>query len=563
MTLIRKILIADRGVIAQRIVRTCRRLGIISVAVFSDADKEAPHARLADEAVALDPPSGPPLTKGGIQGGLEAYRDAPRLLEAARRAEVDAVHPGCGHLAADADFSAACETAGLTFIGLSSGVLRACLTAREFVRNRGIPIASDPGQPAARQIEFQIVGDKQGNVVHVFERDASLQKNGRKLLVECPAPSLNDDVRARMGKTALDLAREIGCDNAATVQFLLTPSGEFQWLGIEPFLSAEHAVTEAAAGIDLVELQLVVAEGRRLRDQVPGIRGNAIEAVLYADDAPEKGSATLPSPPCPSPGADATRLARRGEGRRLHVWDPPAENSDLRIDAGVEEGTAPLDPLLAALTCSDTVRDGAIRKLTQALKTLWAEGVTNNRALLLQALDSQEFRDGKLRLGFLDNYPLQISADETSDSVFAAACVLYLENSQHAQRVVLPGIPPNYRNNPYRDPSTTLRIGTTDLTMSWRCLGRNRYALKAGTRAIDVEVVALRPGGMSVILDGILREFQFREVGEELFVRAPIGSRVIRQLSRYPEPAKAPSAGPRTVPDRGKSAARPPSKQGV
>jgi acetyl/propionyl-CoA carboxylase alpha subunit len=341
-----------------------------------------------------------------------------------------------------------------------------------------------------------------------------------------------------MGKTAIDIARQIGCDNAATVRFLLTPAGEFQWLGIEPFLSAEHGVTEAAVGLDLVELQLAVAEGRRLPDRMPGLRGHAIEAVLYADD---------------TPGSDVAM-------RTLHIWNPPREASDLRIDAGVEEGSAPFDPLLAGLICCDTVRDGAIRKLSHTLKTLWVEGIQNNRELLIQVLDSQELRDGELRLGFLENYGLKTSADEASDSLFAAALVLYLENSRNAQRTILPSIPPNYRNNPYRDQSTTLRIGTTDFTIGWRCLGRNRYALNAGTKAIDAEVVALGPGTMSVVVDGILQEFQFREVAQEFFVRTPMGSRAIRQLSRWPDPTKGTPVGPDTVPDRRKPATPAPSK---
>jgi acetyl/propionyl-CoA carboxylase alpha subunit len=543
--MIRKMLIATRGVIGQRIVRTCRRLGISCVGVFSDADRNAPHASLADEAAALGPAN-----------GQEAYMHTARLLEAARQTGVDAIHAGCGSLAANADFAADCEAAGLTFVGLSSGVLKACLTARELVERRGIPITSGPGDPAARQIEFQIVADKHGNVAQVFERDASLNKKGRKFLVECPAPLLSDDLRARMAETALDLAGEIGCDNAVTVHFQVMRSGEFQWLGIEPFLSPEHSVTEMAAGLDLAELQIAAAEGRRLPDKMPVIRGHTIGALLYADDTPASDSATLTSPPGPP---------IRGERRRLHVWDPPAGTSDLRIDGGVEEGTQvpPSDPLLAGFICSDTVREGAIRKLSHALKTLCVEGVPNNQELLLQALDSTEFWDGKLRVGFLDNYPLPTTTDETSDSLFAAALVLYVENSRHAQRSLLPGVPPNYRNNPYRDPSTTLRIGTRDLTIDWRRVGENRYALKAGTRAVDAEVVALRPGAMSLILDGILREFQFREIDQEFFVRAPMGARVIQQPPRYPDPVKAPPVAPHPVADRGKSATPPPSKQGV
>ena len=269
--MIHKILIADRGVSALRILSTCRRLGIKSVAVYSDIEKESPHAHLADEAVPLGPAHGSP---------------ALRLIEAARRTEADAVHPGCGSLAADADFAAACETSGLTFIGPSSKHLRAGLNAKEVAQTLGISVAPDRGDPDARLIEFQILGDQHGNAIHLFEREASISRDGRTFLCESPAPSLDGDLRARMAETAMKLAREIGYQSAATVRFLLTPGGDFLYLEGEPFLSAEHPVTEAVTGLDLVQLQIEIAEGRRLPIEVPRACGHAIGASLHAADAP-------------------------------------------------------------------------------------------------------------------------------------------------------------------------------------------------------------------------------------------------------------------------------------
>jgi acetyl/propionyl-CoA carboxylase alpha subunit len=207
----------------------------------------------------------------------------------------------------------------------------------------------------------------------------------------------------------------------------------------------------------------------------------------------------------------------------------------------------PNDPLLAQFIAIDGVREAAIRKLSQALEALWTGGVPTNQEMLLHVLKSQEFLDGKVQLGFLDQHPLQIVADEASDIVFAAACVLYLEGSRPVQRAFLPGVPPNYRNNPYRDPSTALRIGTRDLAMSWRRVGRNQYRIHSGKTELDGEVLALRPGTMSVALDGILREFRFREVAEEVYVHSSLGSRVIQRLSRYSRPETAPSVQPETV----------------
>jgi propionyl-CoA carboxylase alpha chain len=506
--MIRKILIANRGVSALRIMRTCRRLGIGPVAVYSDDDKESPHARLADEAVSLGPSNGP-----------QVYVDRVRLLDAARRAQVDAVHPGCGFLAADADFAAACETSGLTFIGPSSELLQARAKAQEVAARQEIPVVPAGSWPDAastwRQIDFQVVGDKHGHVISLCERDVSIQKHRRTLLSESPSPALTDDLRARIQETAVTVAREIGYHNAATVQFLLTPSGEFHWLGIEPFLSSEHAVTEAAIGLDLVELQIAVAEGRRLPDQQPRARGHAIAAALYADEAPGTRSAT----------------------RTFHVWNPPPETCDLRIDAGAEEGmrVMPFDPLLAQFICADSVRDGAIRKLSQALKTVWAGGVQTDQELLLQVLASQEFQDGNCRLGFLEPYHLKTEADGAHDIFFAAAWALYFVSSRCAQRTILPEVSPNYRNNPCRDPSMTLRIGTKELTISWRHLGRNRYLFHSGESELDGELLALRDGTLAVVLGGIRRDFRFREVADDFFVHSPLGSQVIQLLEKASE----------------------------
>jgi acetyl/propionyl-CoA carboxylase alpha subunit len=520
--MIRKILIANRGVSAVRILRTCRRLGIRSVAVYSDAEKEAPHVQLADEAVRPAASGGPP---------------AQRLLEAARRIGADAVHPGCGAGAEYADLAAACESSGLTFIGPSSNLLRAGLPAPDGEKEDGTLVLGVPSSftPDARLIEFDVFGDQHGNAIQFLDRDVSIQKDGLRLVCESPAPSLGDDLRAQMAGAAITLARKLGYCNGATLRFLLTPGGDFRCLGGEPFLSAEHVVTEAASGLDLVQLQIEIAEGRRLPVEAPRACGHVIGAALYAGAA--VGTQTVT--------------------RTLHVWDTPPATSDLRVESGVAEGmqVPPFDPLLVQLIAVDAVREGAIRKLSQAVDALWVGGVPTNQEVLLQVLRSQEFRDGKVGLGFLNHYPLEVKNEEPADILFAAACLSYLENSRHAQRDLLPGVPPNYRNNPYRDQSMALRIGSRDLTMSWRRLGRNRYKFQSAQTELDGELLAFRPGALSVVLDGILRKFRFREVADELFVHSPLGSRVMQRLSRYPRREAAPAVQPPTVAARSDSVA--------
>jgi propionyl-CoA carboxylase alpha chain len=513
--MIRKILIANRGVIALRIMRTCRRLGIGSMAVYSDADEKSPHAHFADEAVALGPSNGP-----------QAYMDKERILKAAKQVNADAVHPGSGFLGADADFVARCENAGLIFIGPTSDTLRNVLRARELVTGRGISVAPDAIDPAARRIEFQIIGDRHGNVVNVFALDCSIQQEGRTLFTESPG-SDPGSVFARMAEAAITLARDVGLCGAASIQFLLAPSGEFHWLGMEPFLSLQHAVTEAATGTDLVELQLEVAAGSPLRGDVHRLPSHVVGASLCADET-ANGHATT---------------------QTIHAWNPPHATDDSRFDSGVEEGTqVPLfDPLLAELICRDATRDGAIRKLYHALKTLWVGGVPTNQDLLIQVLESQEFRDGKVGVGFLKQHPLKTRTDEAQDVLFAAAFIMYFERSRLAQRAILPEVPPNYRNNPYRDPYRRLRVGTTDLAISWRGLQASHYVFRSGETELDGELLSIESGAISATIGGVLRKFQFREVGDEFYMHTSLGSRVVRRLPREHRQEKLPAPNVQTV----------------
>jgi propionyl-CoA carboxylase alpha chain len=487
--MIRKVLIAGRGVSAARIVRACRHLGIRSVAVFSEADKQSPHVHLADEAVALAASDVAP-----VDG----------LLDVARRTAADALHPGCGPAAADADLAVACESAGVTFVGPPADLLRAGFKDA----SPATPLAAELWDPDARLIEVQLFADRHGNVIRLADRDGSIRKNGRGLVCESPALALDEDLRRRMAGAAVTVARQTGCRNAATIRFLLTPGGDFRFIGAEPFLSVEHLVTEAATGLDLVQLQIEIAEGLRLPAEMPRQRDHAVGAALYAGDAPGT----------------------------VHVWDPPAGAGDLRIEAGVAEGmrVPPSDPLLAQMVAVDGVREGAVRKLSLALEDLWVGGVPTNQELLFGLLRSQEYQDGKVRIGFPIPYSPDARAEDASDTLFAAAGALYLETSRHAQRDFLPGVPPNYRNNPYRDPSVGLRVGKREVAVSWRRLGRDRFAVRSGGTELAAEVLAFRPGSIAVALDGVFRRFRFREVAEEIFVHSPLGSRVIRRLPRDP-----------------------------
>lgn len=416
----RRILIANRGEIAVRIARTCRELGISPIAVYSDADRLALHARTADAAVYIGP----------------SYLDIERMVDAARRSRADAIHPGYGFLAENADFAEACDRAGFVFVGPPADVIRKMglkTTARGIAAEAGLPIVAEGALDlpvlikaaaggggrgmrivreagelseaiesarseaersfgdgtllvekfieGARHVEVQIFGDEHGNFMHLYERDCSTQRRFQKIVEESPCPALNAVQRARVCEAALVLARHIGYVNAGTVEFLLAPNGEFYFLEVNTRIQVEHPVTEMVTGLDLVQLQIEIAEGRTLPQQ-PAQTGHAIEARLYAED-PENDF-------LPSTGV-------------IQVWRPPA---NVRVDTAIEEGTEigiQYDPMLAKIVAHGPDRERAVRKLVYALRSTVISGVQTNREYLMRMLDPESLDieqrplDGPLR----------------------------------------------------------------------------------------------------------------------------------------------------------------------
>lgn len=440
--MLRRVLIANRGEIARRVIRACHGLGIEAVAVYSEADAAAPFVREADAAL----PIGPPPAR-------ESYLNVPALLRALAQSGADAVHPGYGFLSENAAFAEAVQDAGAVFVGPSPDAIRAMgdkATARRLMRDAGVPVtpgtellgdvdaavaaAETLGYPVmikasaggggigmvpaedeaqlrrgvasaaaraqasfgngalylerlvhgARHVEIQIVADAHGGLAHLFERDCSVQRRHQKVIEEAPAPNLAHTVRAAMGDAALRAARAIGYRNVGTLEFLLAPSGEFYFMEMNTRLQVEHPVTEWTTGVDLVQLQLRIAGGEPLGFVQEDLaqRGHAIELRLYAED-PARGF-------LPSPG-DVTRL----------VW--PA-GPDVRVDAGIEQGskvTPFYDPLLAKLVVRGQTRDAAIDVGREALRTLVVEGPKTNASLLARVLDDPSFRRGEVSIDYL------------------------------------------------------------------------------------------------------------------------------------------------------------------
>jgi len=474
-----RLLVANRGEIARRIIRTCRRLGIEAVAVHSDADAAAPHVREADAAVRL-PGSSP----------ADTYLRAELLVEAALRTGASAVHPGYGFLSEQAAFARAVEAAGLVFVGPPADAIEAMGSktgAKAMMRAAGVPVLLDStvatpeeiGVPAlvkasaggggrgmrvvrsldeltahvesaareaaaafgdgtvfveryvegGRHVEIQVMADAHGTVVALPERDCTLQRRHQKLIEETPSSAVGPDLRARMGAAAVAAARAVGYRGAGTVEFLLERDGTFSFLEMNTRLQVEHPVTELVTGLDLVELQLLVAEGRPLPDHVGTAvaRGHAIEARLCAED-PAAGY--LPS-----------------SGTFTVVRFPDLEG--VRVDSGIESGsvvTPHYDSMVAKVIAHGDTRDVAVRRLRAALRTAELVGPTTNREQLLRLLADLIPHDAEIDTTWVERSGSD--AQPQPPAAVVAGAALALAAGRRAGATTLRHLPSGWRNHP-------------------------------------------------------------------------------------------------------------------
>ena len=474
-----KILIANRGEIACRIVKTARRMGIRTVAVYSEADAGARHVRLADEAVLLGPPP-----------ARDSYLQAERILDAAQKTGAQAIHPGYGFLSENAEFAERCSARGVSFIGPPPEAIRAMgsKSASKALMGRaevplvpgyhgedqapdllkqeaekiGYPVlikasaggggkgmrvveksaefdaalASCQREAAAsfgdqrvliekyivrpRHIEIQVFADSQGHCVYLFERDCSVQRRHQKVLEEAPAPGMTAERRQQMGAAAVAAAQAVGYVGAGTVEFITDPSGEFYFMEMNTRLQVEHPVTEMITGLDLVEWQLRVADGAPLplsQEQL-SIHGHALEARIYAED-PDKGF--LPS-----------------TGKLLHLV-PPAESLHVRVDTGVEQGdeiTPYYDPMIAKLIVWDENREQALGRMLQALARYRIVGVANNVEFLARIVACPAFARADLDTGLIEREHAYLFPEQTeipADAYRIAALATVLREEAHAR----------------------------------------------------------------------------------------------------------------------------------
>lgn len=439
----KKVLIANRGEIAVRIIRACREMGITSVAVFSEVDRAALHVSKADEAYLIGPAA-----------ASESYLNSAKIIAAARQSGADAIHPGYGFLSENAGFARACADAGFKFIGPSPSameVMGSKTRARQAVQAAGVSLvpgsakglsqteavetAAKIGFPVMikaaaggggkgmrlvrtaaellpafetarseaqrafndgeiylekaienpRHIEIQVLGDEHGNLVYLGERECSLQRRHQKVVEEAPSAIVDEDLRQRMGKVAVQAAKSANYTNAGTVEFLVDAQRNFYFLEMNTRLQVEHPVTELITGLDLVHLQLLIASGEKLplRQEDVSIRGHAIECRVYAED-PDNNF-------FPSPGEITRLLQPSGPG--------------IREDSGVYEGwTVPLDydPMLSKLIAYAPDRTTAIARMRSALNEYFVGGIKTNLALFRQILKHPDFVSARIDTGFLD-----------------------------------------------------------------------------------------------------------------------------------------------------------------
>lgn len=482
MAKIRKLLVANRGEIALRIMRSAREMGIQTVAIYSKADRLSPHVRFADEAFCVGPPP-----------SSESYLNAPKIIESALKAGAQAIHPGYGFLSENEHFALEVERSGLIFIGPSSGsiaVMGNKLAAKKAVAAYGVPlvpgtaepvtdtgeakrIASEIGYPVLlkasaggggkgmrivegevefdsqmeravseatssfgdgsvfiekyvskpRHIEFQILGDTHGNIVHLFERECSIQRRHQKIIEEAPSSVLSPELRNQMGEAAISVARACGYHGAGTVEFILDEDLRFYFLEMNTRLQVEHPVTEAVTGVDLVRLQIQVAQGERLpfvQDDLK-INGHAIEARVYAEDPannflPDIGTLT--------------------------TYRPPA-GIGVRVDDGFEQGMEIpyfYDPMIAKLICYAQTRELAIERMIRAIDEYTISGLETTLGFCRFVMEHEAFTSGRFDTHFVEKHfnptLMQREDDKTMGMIAAALAFTSLQGLTSGESAV-------------------------------------------------------------------------------------------------------------------------------
>lgn len=590
----RKLLIANRGEIAARIIRTAREMDIATVALYSDADRDMPYVAAADESVHL------PGTAPG-----DTYLRGDLVLAAAANTGADAIHPGYGFLSENADFAASCAASGIAFVGPSPDAITAMgskIAAKELMAAAGVPVLPgatvpsgedlDPahltdaalaiGYPilvkaafggggrgmrivtdagslleavqsarreaasafgdgtvflekfveSPRHIEVQIFGDSHGSVVHLGERECSIQRRYQKIIEEAPSTAVDAALRAELGRAAVAAGQALAYEGAGTVEFVMAPDGSFYFLEVNTRLQVEHPVTELVTGIDLVRAQLLVASGQPLPAEMldSSPRGHAVEVRLYAEDVA------------------AGFIPVAGTLTTLEFPDFPG----IRVDAGFTSGSVVstfYDPMLAKVIGFGNTRDEACERVARALTETRVHGVATNRDLLIGILREPEFRSGAIDTGYLERHDPATLTAETVGAVpiHALVAALAAQAERRTTTAILPGLPSGWRTLPCADQQVGFTQGEEEISVSYRFTRGNVTASVSGVD-FSVQLYSASTNLVDAEIDGIRRRYRVTRDGLQHYVDSPLGSTMLRETERFPDPTTLAEAGSLVAP---------------
>ncbi len=588
-TYISRVLIANRGEIARRIIRSAHAMGISTVAIYADGDVNEPFVREAEVAIALD----------GVSS-LDTYLNTEKVLAAAKRSGADAIHPGYGFLSENASFADKVKQAGLTWIGPDGNAILQMgdkLSAKRLMEKAKVPtlpsaevkagddpdkLAETIGYPLlvkasaggggkgmrvveakkelaaavegarreaaaafgddtiflerwltkSRHVEIQVLGDQHGNVVHCFERECSIQRRHQKIIEEAPSPAVSDSLRKQMGEAAVAAAKAIGYSSAGTVEFLLAGE-EFWFLEMNTRLQVEHPVTEAISGLDLVRQQLLIAQGQTLsftQDDLT-INGHAIEARLYAED-PANGF-------LPAAG-------------KVLIWKP-SSFADARFDSGIESGSnvgIDFDPMLAKIIVHAPTRTEAALRLARVLETTIVQGLTTNRDFLVAVLRTPEFLAGDTTTDFIDRVnPARSHQPRDADLGEAAmAASLLAQCKRHQQAKVLKSIPSGWRNTVMPPESVSYMHGDKQLNIAYQAQRDGSFRISAGELESRVVIQSWSENEISLTIDDRRMSCTVVADGTRWLVHGPGGQVELTELPRFPAAVHEGVSGGLTAP---------------
>jgi acetyl-CoA carboxylase biotin carboxylase subunit len=585
--MIRKILIANRGEIAIRVMRTAREMGISTVAVYSDADRDALFVRTADEAVCI----------GGTHAS-ESYLVQDKIITVAKNVVADAIHPGYGFLSENSSFSKRCADEGIIFVGPSADAITAMgskIGAKELMKKAGVPVvpgyngadqsiatlkkeadkigypilikasAGGGGKgmrivnkadeleaaiegaareaeksfgdgsllmekyfPSAKHIEFQIFGDNHGNYTHFYDRECSLQRRYQKVIEESPSPSLTDDQRKQMGAAAVAAARSIKYNNAGTVEFILDKTGAFYFLEVNTRLQVEHPVTEETTGLDLVRLQIEVAQGQPLivGAETVSQTGHSIECRVCAED-PENNF--FPA-----------------TGDILFWYEPQLQG--LRYDSGVVSGSKVdvfYDSLISKVISKGANRTEAMQRMIYALDHMAVLGITTNKDFLKELLENKSFVDGSFDTKLIEreynSYKKPVSDKSLHYSTIAT--LLYEWHSRKQYEPFAHSLN-GWRNLSYQPLIHQVEYAGAKLSLGYTYTTPDKFEVTIGEDKLAVQLISVEKNKLTCVIDGHRQSFYIARSSSEVFVQnASHGTFRFKEVPRFTEPGVAASSG--------------------